>query len=168
MTTQRIREYLYDLDGLRQEIADLRADISQYDAMIPEPVGQPDMTFYMTKPPSKAFSNTLIRPMGSPRTPGNVVERLVLLKISYIEKMYEQLKKLQNIQDSIQCIHTYLNKTDMENKNKLTLDVWNYKYFHCLNDSQIAYKTGLTEFDIGNIDKRKIVFPILENYLARK
>lgn len=168
MTTQRIREYLYDLDGLRREISDLRADISQCDAMIPEPVGQPEMTFYMTKPPSKTFSNTLIRPMGSPRIPGNVVERLVVLKMSYVEKMCEQLKKLQNIQDSIQCIYTYLNKTDIEKNNKLTLDVWNYKYFHCLNDSQIAHKTGLNEFDISNIDKRKIVFPILENYLARK
>jgi hypothetical protein len=159
MNAEQVREYLRDLDGLWQEICDLSADIAQYDAMLPEPSGQPERTWYLSKLHNKTFSNTLIRPMGSPRMTSNVVERLVIIKISHTEKMQKRLNELWKINMAIRFVYNYISDFERE--------VWHCKYLKGWTHSRIARELETTADVVKHTDS-DIVRDIVKNYEIRQ
>lgn len=159
VTPEQVRDYLKDLDGLRQEISDLSADIAQYDAMIPEPDSRKEPIQYLNKPPNKTYSNTLIRPMGSPRAKSNVVEMIVIKKLSSIEPFRRKHRQLCNIYMAIQFVYNYLDDWQK--------DLWEYKYIDGLTNEKTAEMLHVTIDVVDNTDRRKIIGAIIENYRIR-
>jgi len=159
MDAEQVREYLRDLDGLWHEIADLTADIAQHDAMIPESASQQERTWYLSKPHNRTFSNTMIRPMGSPRVAGNVVERLVIIKLSYTEKMRQKLKELWKINMSIRFVYNYISDFERE--------VWHCKYLKGWTHNRIARELETTVDVVKHTDS-DIIRDIVKNYEIRQ
>jgi DNA-directed RNA polymerase specialized sigma subunit len=149
MEASEIREYLHNIDGLRQEIADTNADIEQYKAMT--------IDTFMINDIASPYPG-YVEPDGSQHNKYNShsrVESIAISRISGIEHLENRCFKLRIILSAINTIMPYL-----YGRNKTIMDL---RYKSHMKWEAIAETLNYSTVHVKRID-RKIVRQIIRRY----
>jgi hypothetical protein len=178
MTRNRIRYYLHNLDGLKQEISDITADLEQYRAMSsesflvdndsdPYPDSSDVIPFYAPEE-TEPFSNTVPNTTGKHYSKHSNVEALAVKRADVIGKMEQELFEKKTILAAINCVLYYLNGYDRATDRQIILLRYGdgkkenpHESWNVLERKLIQGKDNLKHRD------RKIVEEIISNYNAR-
>jgi hypothetical protein len=168
MKPSEVRYYLHNLDGLKQEIADINADLEQYRAMStdhfrvnmdPDPYrDKPKGTQYFPPEPGEPFSNTMVRPTGGHFNSNSQVESLAVNRVSYIERLETELFRKKNMLLSIKCVIYYLEPIDKR--------IIELRYTKHMKWYKVAREVNLDE-DYAKERDGKVVGNIIKNYNVR-
>jgi hypothetical protein len=122
MTRDTVRYYLHNLDGLRQEIADINADLEQYRAMSIESFqvnedsdpykDNPDPTIIFPKGKIKTFSNTAVNFSPGHYSDNSSTESLAIHRADFIAYLEKQLFDKKIMLAAINCVLYYLDNID--------------------------------------------------------
>jgi hypothetical protein len=124
MTRASVRFNLHNLEGLKQEIADINADLEQYRAMSSESfyVNQdsdpykdaPDPSIILPKGKIKAFSNTQVNFSPGHYSDTSPTESLAIHRADFIAKLEQELFDKKTVLAAINCVLYYLNSYDRQ------------------------------------------------------
>jgi len=106
MSPKEIRYYLHNLDGLKQEIADIEADLGQYRAMSTDNFrvnSDPDP--YKDKPEPDESQH-------SKHSDHSSVESLVVSRVTFIERLEKELFTKKTVMSAIKCVMFYMSPTE--------------------------------------------------------
>jgi len=171
VNAKTVRYYLRNIDGLRQEISDLQADMAEYKAMYVENINvmfDPDPYQHTHMPipawPEKeeeaGLSNTVMNMKSSKSRFCNYshVENLVVRRVSFIERLEKELFIKKNLLAAINCILHYLTPQEKEMLELRYQKNWPWQ--------RIADKVHYSVVHLKKKDT-KIISSIIENYAAR-
>jgi len=156
MTRARVRYYLHNLDGLRQEIADINADLEQYRAMSSDS--------FLVNQDSDVLPDTP-DPDGSQHQKHNKhsnVEQLAVVRLDMIAKLEQELYTKKTILAAINCVLYYLCGCDRQ----VDRQIIQLRYTEHMPWAAISKKTAYEIQTLKNKDCR-IIDEIISNYNAR-
>jgi hypothetical protein len=161
MTRARVRYYLHNLDGLKQEIADINADLEQYRAMSSDSfLVDQDADVLPDKPDPDSSQHQKY-------TKHSSTEQLAVVRLDRIQGMESELFDKKTILAAINCVLYYLNGYDRQVDKQIIqlryvehLPWWNVK--KCMERSKMVY-----DVDYIKQRDRRIVDEIISNYNAR-
>jgi uncharacterized protein (UPF0335 family) len=172
MTRAKARYYLHNLDGLKQEIADINADLEQYRAMSsesflvntdPDPYRDaPDATQYFPPEPVDAFSNSVVQPKGGHYNDHSHVETLAVHRADFIAKLEQELFEKKTVLAAINCVLYYLNGYDRQ----VDKQIIQLRYMEHLPWAVVAKKLYADKDNLRHREQ-KIIDEIISNYNAR-
>jgi len=118
LNAKTIRYYLRNIDGLRQEISDLQADIAEYKAMYVEninvmfdPDPYPRARVPLPVKPDQGedgLSGSTVSSRKTRHSDYSHVENLVVRRVSFIEKLERELFIKKNLLAAINCVTYYM------------------------------------------------------------
>jgi hypothetical protein len=161
MTRARVRYYLHNLDGLKQEISDINADLEQYRAMSSDSfLVDQDADPLPDKPdPDGSQHQKYTKHSGA--------ETLAVCRLDMIAKLEQELFDKKTILAAINCVLYYLGGYDRQVDKQIIqlrytehLPWWNVK--KCMERSKMVY-----DVDYIKQRDRRIVDEIICNYNAR-
>jgi hypothetical protein len=180
MTRSTARYYLHNLDGLKQDIADINADLEQYRAMT-TPVfytdgakesqvdkdqdpykDAPDPSIILPKGHIKAYSNTQVNFTPGHYSDNSPVESLAIHRADFIIRLEQELFDKKSILAAINCVLYYLDGYDRQ----LDKQIIQLRYREHLPWSIVARKINYARETTLDRDKR-IIDEIISNYNAR-
>lgn len=172
MTRWTVRHYLHNLDGLKQEIADINADLEQYRAMSSDSfyVNQdadpyndaPDPSIIAPKGKIKAFSNTQVNYNPGHYSDHSNVEQLAVNRADFIARLEQELFDKKTILAAINCVLYYLDGYDRQ----IDKQIIQLRYREHLPWSIIGYKLSFDKDYLRQRDQ-KIIDEIISNCNAR-
>jgi hypothetical protein len=156
MTRARIRYYLHNLDGLRQEIADINGDLEQYRAMSSDSFLVDQDADVLPDAPD---------PDGSQHqkyTKHSNVEQLAVCRLDMIAKLEQELYTKKTILAAINCVLYYLGRYDRQADKQII----QLRYAEHLPWGVISKKMSYEQITLWHKDSQ-IVDEIISNYNAR-
>lgn len=156
MTRARVRYYLHNLDGLKQEIADINADLEQYRAMSSDSfLVDQDADPLPDKPDPDGSQHQKY-------TKHSNVETLAVCRLDMIAKLEQELFDKKTILAAINCVLYYLGGYDRQ----VDKQIIQLRYMEHLPWRQICHKMGQSRDNLLHKDQ-KIMDEIISNYNAR-
>jgi uncharacterized protein (UPF0335 family) len=172
MTRAKVRYYLHNLDGLRQEIADINADLEQYRAMSSDSflVNQdsdpykdaPDPSIILPKGKIKPFSNTQVNFSPGHFSDSSPTESLAIHRADFISKLEQELFDKKTVLAAINCVLYYLEGYDRQ----VDKQIIQLRYKEHMPWSQISKKISYETTTLKHKDCR-IMDEIISNYRVR-
>lgn len=180
MTRGTVRYYLHNLDGLKQDIADINADLEQYRAMQTpvfyaegDKISQsdkdtdpykdaPDPSIILPKGKIKSFSNTQVDFSPGHYSDASPVESLAINRADFITRMEQELFDKKTILAAINCVLYYLGGYDRQvDKQIIQLRYAEHLPWHVVAKKLYSDKDNLRHRE------QKIVDEVINNYNAR-
>lgn len=180
MTRNDVRYYLHNMDGLKQEIADINADLEQYRAMQTpvfyadgEKISQsdkdvdpykdtPDPSIILPKGKVKPYGNTVVNFNPGHYSDHSNVETLAINRADFITQLEQELFDKKTVMAAIKCVLYYLDGYDRQIDKKLI----QLRYTEHLGWSVLA-KRLVYDKDYLRQRDQKIVDEIISNYNVR-
>lgn len=151
-----MRYYLHNLDGLRQEIADINADLEQYKAMSSESFKvNEDPDIIPNKPDSDGSQH-------QKHNSHSNVEQLAVNRADFISRLEQELFDKKTMLSAINCVLYYLNSYDRQ----VDKQIIQLRYTEHLPWAVIARKLNYDRDTLWHRDCR-IIDEIISNYNAR-
>jgi uncharacterized protein (UPF0335 family) len=156
MTRARVRYYLHNLEGLRQEIADINADLEQYRAMSSDSFLVDQDVDVLPDAPGTDGSQHQIH------TEHSNVETLAVVRLNRIWTMESELFQKKTILAAINCVLYYLNGYDRQ----VDRQIIQLRYVEHLAWCIVAKKLYADKDNLRHRDQ-KIIDEIVSSYNAR-
>jgi hypothetical protein len=160
MTRARVRYYLHNLDGLRQEIADINGDLEQYRAMSSDSfLVDQDADVLPDAPGTDGSQHQNYDKHSS-------AEQLAIVRLDRIQIMESELFQKKTILAAINCVLYYLNGYDRQ----VDKQIIQLRYVEHLQWRQVQAKMPHDMYyDIDTLRHRdqRITDEIISSYNAR-
>lgn len=163
---------MHNIDGLKQEISDINADIEQYRAMSTDSfyVNQdndpykdaPDPSIILPKGKVKPFSNTTVNFNPGHYSDSSQTESLAVHRADFITRLEQELFDKKNILAAINCVLYYLNGYDK----KADREIIYYRYSEHLPWPVVAKKMYADKDNLRHREQH-IIDDIITNYNVR-
>lgn len=173
MTREQVRYYLHNLEGLKQEIADINADLEQYRAMSsesffvnndPDPYKDcPDPSIIKSKGKVRPFTNKVANYNPGHYSDHSSVEMLAVNRADFITKLEQELFDKKTVISAINCVLYYLNSYDRQ----IDKQIMQLRYAEHLPWKNVAHKIPYIDRSNILLHDKKIVDEIISNYNAR-
>jgi hypothetical protein len=177
MTRERVRYYLHNLDGLRQEIADINADLEQYRAMSsesffvnsdPDPYKDcPETSVILPKGKVRPCTNTTANYNPGHYSDKSQVENLAIDRADFISGLEQDLFNKKTILSAINCVLYYLDGYDRQIDKQIDKQIIQLRYVQHLPWKIISHKIPYIDRSNILLHDKKIVDEIVSNYYAR-
>lgn len=156
MTRGKVRYYLHNLDGLKQEIADINADLEQYRAM------SSDSLLVDADPDPYPSGHDLNEYSGGVHNQSSHAERVAVKRADFIARLEQELFDKKTMLSAINCVLYYLNSYDRQ----VDKQIIQLRYTEHLPWAVIARKLNYDRDTLWHRDCR-IIDEIISNYNAR-
>ncbi len=173
MTRNTVRYYLHNLDGLKQEIADINADLEQYRAMSsegfyvnndPDPYKDcPDPSIIAPKGKVKPFTNRVVNFNPGHYSDHSSVEALAVVRADFIRRLEQELFDKKSIMAAINCVLYYLEGYDRQ----IDKQIIQLRYKEHLPWKVVSHKMPYIDRSNILLHDKKMVDEIISNYNVR-
>jgi hypothetical protein len=173
MTREQVRYYLHNLDGLKQEIADINADLEQYRAMSsesffvnqdPDPYKEaPDPSIISPKGKVRDFSNTVANYNPGHHNNHSNVESLAVNRADFIGRLEQELFHKKTVIAAINCVLYYLDGYERQTDKQII----QLRYIQHLPWKIVSHKIGYMDRSNILLHDKKIIDEIISSYRVR-